>query len=256
MSIADNYLGGLVDQHQDLPLLEIRAALPADKYGLGDIFRNKISKNRDRFFLDLLPNNSQNWDCYLGAYMTQEILSRKGIESKIVTGRDYLKVFRTHFWIELGDGRTIDPTPIYNLVEADPAKKHLRNEEIRFKQLVKPRIPLDSLLPLRIAFIDDKFLLSYLGISRVIIPNNVGIEFGVKSKALPEAGAVKSSLFSQYLLVNTKTLVRGAEKLSEMIYRSTEQFDLCDGHDYLLDRDLIETFIRNVAKADKLNFIS
>jgi len=252
MFIVDSNLERLVEQHRDLPLVEIRAALPVANYGFGNIFRNDVFKKSGKFYLSLLPNDSQQWDCYLGAQTTYDILLKKGITSRIVMGRDSQKIFRNHFWVELNDGRIIDPTPIYSLVEDDPAKKHSKSQEIEVNSFVNPVIPLDSLLPLRIKFGESNFRMSYLGVAKVRIPNNIGIEFGIKNIDLLESGMSESStLVSEYLSINTLALVKDTERLSEMVYRNTGNFDLSYGHDYLLERGLIEAFIINVAKADR-----
>ncbi len=109
--------------YSDLPLDELRAVNDPAKYGWGSVLRNTAVYHNGRINIPKSPNPEQRYDCGAGAKRLHEDLTARGIEAKVVNGVDSAQCFYNHVWVELADGRQLDPTPLYPFTNTEHQKK-------------------------------------------------------------------------------------------------------------------------------------
>ncbi|MBS3170123.1 hypothetical protein J4210_06595 [Candidatus Woesearchaeota archaeon] len=103
----------MIERYDDLPLDELMVINNPAAYGWGTVFRNTAAYERDRVLIPFQPNPEDRWDCGYGATKVHQKLAALGIESRVVYGVDRDSIFANHLWVELSDGRQLDPTPLY-----------------------------------------------------------------------------------------------------------------------------------------------
>ncbi len=111
--------------YSDLPLAELRAVNDPTKYGWGSVLRNTAAYQNGRINIPFSPNPEKRYDCGAGAERLHQELNTRGIEAKVVYGVDQAQIFYNHVWVELADGRQLDPTPLYPFTNT----QHVREGE-------------------------------------------------------------------------------------------------------------------------------
>lgn len=109
--------------YDDLPLDELRAVNDPEKYGWGSVLRNIPVYHQGRAHIPVSPNLEQRWDCGVGARKLEQDLTARGIDAKVVYGIDQAQSFSNHVWVELTDGRQLDPTPLYPFTNTHHEKR-------------------------------------------------------------------------------------------------------------------------------------
>ncbi len=109
--------------YSDLPLDELRSVNDPAKYGWGSVLRNTAVYKNGRINIPYSPNPEQRYDCGVGAKKLCEDLIVRGIEAKVVFGVDQAQIFYNHVWVELADGRQLDPTPLYPFTNTQHKKR-------------------------------------------------------------------------------------------------------------------------------------
>lgn len=109
--------------YSDLPLAELIALNDPATYGWGEVLRNTATMSGGILYLPSFPNETRRWDCLIGAIKVYEMLNDRGITAKVVSGEDSGGFFMNHTWVELADGRQLDPTPLYSFTGTTHSKR-------------------------------------------------------------------------------------------------------------------------------------
>ncbi len=195
---------GKDQDYSDLPLDELRAVNDPAKYGWGSVLRNTVDYHNGRIYIPKLPNPEQRYDCGAGAERLQEDLTARGIEAKVVAGVDSAQLFYNHVWVELADGRQLDPTPLYPFTNT----KHLKRGEITTESPNFLTIPSGALAPCSLRIISpEEVHISKMGFQITKLDTLSGLDILYQVETIKN-GVPQKALVVSYLFIDQDEQLR------------------------------------------------